>query len=448
MNRFFDVLTVQKGASKLLIDALGVVLSIVVGLSVLAFYHPLLLAFDAGLLVVIAIIVFGPLRRGEATAIAESSAKYKVAAWLEEIARSPYTFKAGGSEQWIFERSDALTRSWLETRTLHFRTLFRQISGALALQVVASVALLGIGGFLVIQGSLSLGQLVAAELIVTAVVVSVAKMGKHLETWYDVMAGVHKVGQLLDLPIESREGESIPGIAHGTSGGLEVNGLAWKNGRGQTLFTDVSFKLEPGQNMAVTGPSGSGKTALLDLLWRMREPAAGVIRLDGRDVRDLSLDALRRDVALVSSTEAVHGTLRENVRLRRPFVSGDDVRRAIDCAGLRSVVDGLPDGLDTVLHPSSRALTQSELERLMLARAVAGSPRVLVVDGLFDGLESSLCESVRDSLFDPEAPWSLVIVSDDPKVHGRVDGLLELRQGAAATYTPAASLNASGGDRS
>lgn len=448
VNRFFDVVTIQKGAAKLLIDALGVVLSIVVGLAVLAFYHPLLLAFDAGLLVIICAIVFVPLKRGEKTAIAESTAKYRVAGWLEEIARSPYTFKAGGSEQWIFERSDALTRSWLESRRVHFRTIFRQISGGLVLQVIASVALLSIGGLLVIQNTLTLGQLVAAELIVSATVASVAKMGKHLETWYDITAAAYKVGQLLDLPIESRAGESLPRVAHGNSGGFEVSGLAWKNGRGQTLFTGVSFSLEPGQNMAITGPSGSGKTALLDLLWRMREPAAGVIRLDDRDLRDLSLDAVRRDLGLVSGIEPVEGTLRENVRLRRPFVSGDDVRRAIDAAGLRQVIDDLPDGLETLLHPHSRALTQGELERLMLARAMAGSPRVLVVDSLFDGLEPDLREGVRDALFDPAAPWSLVIVSDDPAVHERADGLLQLKPGGAATFTLQSQLTANDGDRS
>lgn len=448
VNRFFDVITIQKGAAKLLIDALGVVLSIIVGLAVLAFYHPLLLAFDAGLLLVICVIVFVPLKRGERSAIAESSAKYKVAGWLEEVARSPYTFKAGGSEQWIFERSDALTRGWLESRRLHFRTIFRQIGGGLALQVIASVSLLGIGGLLVIEGTLSLGQLVAAELIVSAVVASVAKMGKHLETWYDVTAGAHKVGQLLDLPIEGRDGESLPRVARGDSGGIEATGLAWKNGRGQTLFTDVSFALEPGQNMAVTGPSGSGKTSLLDLLWRMREPAAGVIRLDGRDLRDLTLDSVRRDIALVSSIEPVHGTLRENVRLRRPFVSGDDIRRALDAAGLRQVVDDLPDGLETIIHPHSRALNQGELERLMLARAIAGSPRVLVVDSLFDGLEEDLRQSVQDALFDPAAPWSLIVVSDDPRVHERAFGLLQLQAGGSATFTTKPQLIANEGDRS
>lgn len=443
VNRFFDVLTIQKAAAKLLIDSLGVLLSIATGLAVLAFYHPLLLAFDAVLLVAIALIVLGPLRRGQRTAIAESSAKYDVVAWLEEIARCPYTFKVGGAEQWIFERSDSLSRGWLESRRAHFRTLLFQISGGLALQVLASVALLGIGGFLVIHGSLSLGQLVAAELIVTAVVVSVAKMGKHLETWYDLMAAVHKVGVLLDLPIEERGGEAPPNSKHDRAGELEVTDLAWQNGRGQTLSSGLSFRLAAGQSIAILGPSGSGKTVLLDLLWRLRRPAAGAIRLDGRDLRDLSLDAIRRDIAIVSGVETVHGTIRENVRLRRPFVSGDDVRRAIERVGLRETIENLPDGLNTVLHPSSRMLTQNEQERLMLARAIAGTPRVLIVDALFDDFETTERRRLFDLLLSNDAPWSLLVVSRDAEMHARVDGLVHLRRGAPAKFVQVVKPDAS-----
>lgn len=432
VNRFFDVVTVQKALSKLLIEALGVVLSIVVGLGVLAFYHPLLLAFDVVLLVVIAAIVFLPLRRGQSTAIDESTAKYAVVAWLEELARNPHAFKASGSDRWVFERSDALSRNWLLSRRAHFRTLFGQITSALTLQVLASTALLGIGGFLVIEGALTLGQLVASELIVTAVVTSVAKMGRHLEHWYDMTAGVHKIGYLLDLPLEGVGGEHPPqSLADGAR--LEIDGVSWRSGRGRTVFSGCDVVLEPGQHLAVTGPSGSGKTALLELLWRMDDPAEGAIRLDGRDYRDLARDAIHRDVALVSAVEVVQGTVRENIRLFRPFVSGDDVRRAIRAAGLEDAIAELPDGLDTPIHPSTRWLSKTELERLMLARALAGSPRVLLVDGLFDRLAREKRDRLVDAaLLDRSAGRTVVLVTDDEELLSRCDAVLRLEPGRSA----------------
>ncbi|MEM6674925.1 MAG: ABC transporter ATP-binding protein [Planctomycetota bacterium] len=425
VNRFFDVITIQKAAPELLIRALGTALSIFVGLSVLAFYHPLLFAFDVILVAVIVIIVLGPIRRGERTAINESSAKYAMVAWMEEIARSPFTFRSGGARNWIEERSGALARDWVDARRAHFRVLFSQVLGALTLQVIASVALLGIGGLLVIQGSLTLGQLVAAEIIVTAVVASVAKMGKHLETWYDVMAAVSKVGALLDVPIDTAQGEECaPRPPKGSS--LELADISWRGTRDHALFAGVDLQVAPGERIGVTGPTGSGKSALVELLWRMRAPASGAIRLDGRDLRDLSGDEMRSEIAAVAPVEVVHGTVRENVNLRRESVTGDDVRRAIANVGLDDTVNELPDGLETVLHPHARTLSEGELRQLMLARAIASGPGLLAVDAHFDRSAADDRDRIFDILFDDARPWTLVVVSNLPEVLERCDRVLKL----------------------
>lgn len=432
VNRIFDVVTVQKSAAKLLLDALSLALSVVVGLSVLAFYHPLLLAFDVVLLAAIALTVFGPLRRGERTAVDESDAKYKVAAWLEEIARNPNAFRTGGADQWVFERTDAVARGWLESRRAHFKVLFGQISSALVLQVLASTALLGLGSLLVIQGSLNLGQLVAAELIVTTVVVSVAKMGKHLETWYDIIAATKKVGQLLDVDLEVGGAEALS-VGSRSAGpmSLEIRNVSWSDEAGRQRLEGVSVSVEAGQRLAVCGPPGAAKSILLDMLWGLREPSHGVIRIDGADIRDLSFESLRRDVGLVTRVEVVVGTVRENVSLYRPFVSIDDVRSALEMVGLDEVVDALPQGLDTPIHPSTRLLDDSELRRLMVARAIAGSPRLLVVGSLFADFRGAGGRRMRDSLFDPGAGWTLLVVTEDDEALGQCSETLELGPGAA-----------------
>ena len=385
VNRFFDVITIQKSVAKLLVDALGIGLAIVVGLTVLAFYHPFLLAFDVVMILAIGIVVLGPLRRGEKTALAESSAKYNVAAWLEEIARSPVAFRTAGADTWIHEKADGLSRDWVAARGHHFKTLFSQIIGALTLQVIASTSLLAIGGILVLQGSLTLGQLVAAELIVSVVVVSAAKMGKHMETWYDLMAAVAKVGSLLDLPIESSHGEHYAQGNVGEGGQvlgrrLEVMGMSYLNDVCPTSFKDVDLSVEAGEHVLVRGLDGASRLALVDLIWRLRHPTAGVIRLEGRDLRDLAPDFLRREIAVVSQVEVVHGTVRDNVRLRRPFVLNDDIRDALACVGLREIFAEFEGGLDAVMHPDARILSNDDLRRLMIARALAGNPSVLVID--------------------------------------------------------------------
>ena len=444
INRFFDVLTVQKAVTKLLIDALSVLLGVIVGLTVLAFYHPFLLAFDVVLLAVIAIIVFGPLRRGERTAILESSAKYKVAAWLEEIARSPLTFRTSGADTWINEKTDSLSRDWLAAREGHFKTLFSQIVGALALLVVASTSLLAIGGYLVLQGSLTLGQLVAAELIVSVVVVSVAKLGKNMETWYDLMAAVAKVGSLLDLPIESSHGEhyaqakrqlSAPTSGDGMSGGqtvgrkLELLGVSYKSATSPTQFDRIDLKIQAGERVLIRGLNGASRLAMVDLIWRLRHPSAGVIRLEARDIRDLAPDFLRREIAVVSQVEVVHGTVRDNVRLRRPFVLNDDIRDALNCVGLREIFAAFDGGLDAVLHPDARILSDDDLRRLMVARALAGDPGVVVIDS-GGGSGSKFWHAISQVLARKDGRTVIVLTNDGGDADG-YDRVIDLDPKAA-----------------
>ena len=426
VNRFFDLITIQKAAPKLLIDALGMVLAVLVGLTVLAFYHPLLLAFDILLLCAIALIVLAPLGRGERTAIEESGAKYDVAAWLEEVASSPFSFRAGGSSDWILKGSDELTGRWVDARRKHFRALFGQVLAAVSLQVVASTLLLGIGGYLVIRGSLSLGQLVAAELIVTAVVSAVAKMGKHLETWYDLMSAVSKVGALLDVPLEQTPGEAVDvGSSEGAS--LEFDDVSWLGSDDRAALSGITLRVRPGERVGIAGLFGRSGSVLAELLWRMREPATGAIRFDGRDLRDLDAAQLRGDIGVASPVEVVRGTVRENVSLRRPGITGDHVRAALEAVGLDDRVSAFPQGLDTPLYPYTRLLSDSERQLLMLARAIAGQPSLLALDSLLDRALPGSRRRLMDSLFGADRPWTLLVVSDLPEVLDRCDRVLHLQ---------------------
>ena len=442
LNRFFDVVTLQKVGSYLLLDGLSVLLSVLVGTLVLAFYHPVLLAFDIVLLVVVAALVFLPARRGMRSAIAESSAKYEVAAWLEEIARNPMLFKASGARRWALEHADRLASRYVKARASHYRVVFSQMIGALGLQALASTALLAIGGWLVIGGTLTLGQLVAAELIVSAVVSSVAKMGKHLESFYDLTASVAKVGGLLDLPTERMGGEHH-GPLEGTGGAaLRLAGVAWHLPDGAALFEGLDVRVPAGGRLGVTGRSGSGKSTLVELLWGLRPPSAGHVDLDDRDVRDLSLDHLRQVVGVAGRIEIVTGTLRENVRLGRPYVDDEAVRAALQAVGLLERVKLLPDGLDTALHPVGHLLSDGEVRLLMIARAIAGSPRLLVVEDLLDGMSATRRATALAGLTDARAGWTLILVSNVPEVLARCEQVLELPRGGLRGGTSSPSQSA------
>ena len=441
VNRFFDVVTIQKQGSFLLLDGLSVLLSVLVGLAVLAVYHPLLLVFDILLVAIILLIVLGPVRRGIRTAQAESTAKFEVAAWLEEIARNPVLFKSSGVMKLVFERADRLVRAWVDRRADHFSLVFRQSLAALTLQVVASVALLGVGGLLVIQGSLTLGQLVAAELIVTLVVGSVASMGKHIEAFYDLVAATDKLGALLDVPVEDPSGEHHLPCPDGSAVSLELCSVGWTPPGAAPMFCDVSLALEPGERVALRGRDGTGKSMLLQMIWGLRRPTRGTIRVDGRDLREVSLESLRRTVAHIDRVELFEGTVRENIHLARPFVSDEDLRHAIRCMDLFDGLRHLPEGVDTQLYFDGRPLSTGQRARVQVARAIASRPRLLVVSDVFQDLSEVDRRKVLDVLFDDEAPWTLLIASNAPDVLTRCSRTLSMDGSAGARAQPVDTSN-------
>lgn len=435
VNRFFDVVTVQKASSTLLLEGLSVVLQTGIGLLMLAFYHPLLLAFDVLLLLALAGIIFGYGHPAAAAGLKESKAKYAVAAWLQELARHSITFRQRGGSAHALRRSDELARSYLGARRKHFKYLFRQILGALSLQAVASALLLGLGGWLVINRQLTLGQLVAAELIVTAVVASIAKFGKHLEAWYDLLASMDKLGQLVDLPLEQDTGESVPPRAGPAS--LALHGLEFHYREDAPVLRGASLEVPAGETVALTGSTAGGKSTLVDLLYGLRAPSRGRILLDGTDLRDLSLASLRRDVVIVKAPEIFAGTLVDNVRLGQPELPLHEVRRVLEAAGLGETLARLPDGLQTELATGGLPLSSGEVALLHLARALALRPRLLVLDEVLDTLDARARDHVLQTLMAGDAPWTLLLITRSPELLGRCTRAYELTGGQLCPLGPA-----------
>jgi putative ABC transport system ATP-binding protein len=427
VNRFFDVLSVQKSLSTLLVDGLAVILATIVGMVILAFYHPILLGLDVVLVIGLAIVIFGATRSATATAIDESKAKYAVAAWLEEMVRHPMAFKTAGGPVFAASRAEDLLFRYLGARSSHFKIVFTKLAGALGLQALASAALLGLGGALVIEGKLTLGQLVAAELIVTSVVGRFAKFGKLLETTYDLLAAVDKLGHLVDLPLESNRGTTIRRRPEGAS--IEIAGLTYTYEGGGKVLAGASLRVAPGRRVALIGRNASGKSTLLDVLYSLRAPGDGRVLIDDTDLRTIHPESWREHVALVRDLEVFQGTIRENIRIGRPDVTDDDIRHALVAADLWDDVLALPGGLDTELTPYAPELSKGQAYRLVLARAVAGKPRLLMLDETLDVLDMPTRRALTKRLFDRAAPWTVLITTGDPDVMRAADEVVVLEGG-------------------
>ncbi|MVM36696.1 ABC transporter ATP-binding protein [Spirosoma sp. HMF3257] len=203
MNRFFDVLTIQKGLPKLLIDLTAAAMQILFGIILLSFYHPVFLAFGLFTLLVIVGIswLYGP--KGLRTSLNESKYKYKVVAWLEELARDLPRYRQQDDSLEPIDRMDELVANYIAHRSAHFRVLKRFFYSAVAFKTLVTGGLLILGTMLVVGREMSLGQFVAAELVIVLITSSVEKLISGIDTVFDLLTAVEKIATVTDLPLET-----------------------------------------------------------------------------------------------------------------------------------------------------------------------------------------------------------------------------------------------------
>lgn len=398
---FFDVLTLQKSGAGLLLDALGLVLQTAIGMVLLAFYHPYLLAFDVLLGFMLVAVVVGFFRRATLTALKESKSKYRVASWLQQLAAHPTTFSSRSTSRLAVQRSDSLVHNYLHARQDHFRAYMGIVVGGLSLQVLAPVALLVLGGMLVIQRELTLGQLVAAELVVAAIGVGFGKLGNHADKLFNVVAAMDKITKLVELPHRETGGEPVTKSGPAT---LRISG-------------DKLGVIEvPAGSRAGLSGTPERVRKVFSALRGSDAMELAMVEVDGKHVRWVELDELRDVMWWLGPPKFFRASILDFLSLGPKKVDANAARRALAQVFLDPAE--LSDGLDTELHHDGRPLSPGEQRRLLLARALLHEPRVLFLDGALDDLElaSEEREQIMATMLDADAPWTALVRSADPDV--------------------------------
>jgi ABC-type bacteriocin/lantibiotic exporter with double-glycine peptidase domain len=287
--------------------------------------------------------------------------------------------------------------------------------GSVTIQVLASALLLGLGGWLVIKQQLTLGQLVAAELIIGVILSGVAKLGRYLDKFYELCASVAKLDALFDVPYEKESGSFFsPG---GDPASLVISNLVVRHDNHiEPILNGVSLAIAPGEKVAICGQNGAGKSTLADCIYRISSATSGRIEIDGHDVREVHPLELRSEIALVRGIELFHGTIEENLTLTSGSVSSTRVREALAMVGVLEDIYSLPDGLQTVLQGQAEPLSRGQAARLMIARAVLMDPRLIIIDGILDGIDESTVAGLLQELTGPKARWSLLVLTHEQSV--------------------------------
>lgn len=425
VNRFLDVVTVQKNTTYFLLEGVNLVAASLIGMLLLAFYHPILLLF-VGVLVVLIVLVTWILGRGTVdSAIEESIPKYDLVAWFQEIAAYPFMFKGSGGYDLAYHRTNLLATKFVNARKKHFGKVFRQICGLLILSIVSSVAILVIGTWLVLSQQITLGQLVAAELIMSSIIYSLLKLGKKLEAWYDTMASTDKLGHIFDLETESSAGE-CPVVDYSKGISIQARELSFGYPDGKPLFSGQNFKIEPGEKVAVYGPQGSGVSSMLNLFFAVRKATGGSLSFDGLDARNWDLETLRESIQLLRRDELIEGTIIDNLRLGRAEISLDEIKDALEKVGILDNILRKKDGLNLHVQVGGAPLSYTQRISLLIARALVQKPRLLLVDELFDGLDTPAFDHLTRLILEADNNCTTIIATRTKDLHQRCNRVLEL----------------------
>lgn len=409
-NRFFDTLSVQKGLSKILIDVPTAILEILFALILLSFYHPFFIVFGLLLIVLIYVVFKFTASNGLKTSLKESKHKYKVAHWIQEVARTMGSFKISGKTNLALAKNDLLVSSYLDARESHFKVLLLQFVKMIGFKVVVTAALLIIGGLLVLNQEMNIGQFVAAEIIILLVIASVEKLILGLDSIYDVLTSIEKIGQVVDMDLENQEGEHIQ-LKDDFKVELQNLGMQTPDGEMQ-LLQNINLIINAKSRILIYGSNGSGKSSLLRTIAGLLEPTEGKLFINERNISSVNLNSYRKYLGLSLLEETpFEGTIRDNVTFGDAAILDDEIYQTFKDLDLIDFLKEQPNGLNTIIYPEGKQLSYTLSRKLILARAILKKPRLLILEDPLNQMAQEEAMNIIQLLTNPKNNWGLVVVS-------------------------------------
>jgi len=410
-NRFFDTLTIQKGTSKLLIDFSTALLQIIFGILLLSLYHPFFIFFGVLLAFLLYSIFRFSFEAGLSSSLKESKYKYKVVSWLQEIARNNFSFRKQENFEFALEKNNQLVEEYIYYREKHFKVIKRQFTQLIGFKVIITACLLLIGGYLVLNQKMNIGQFVAAEIIILLVINSVEKIIIGLESLYDVLTSVEKIGQIVDLKMEEPREQNSDYCFTNLS--IETENLKFKYPEApDDVLNDINLKIEPSEKIYLEGVNGSGKSTLIRILAGFIQPTSGSFFINDDTYRKIDVAQYRSQISTITHGETpFEGTVLENITMNNPSISNEDIKWAIESVQLGSFIKTLPEGLETKIFPDGRQLSSSNAQKILLARSIVNKPKILFYEDPLDKMDEEASKEIVDFLTNSSNQWTIIVSS-------------------------------------
>ncbi len=427
-NRFFDTLTIQKGISKLLIDFTSTTLQILFGLILLSFYHTFFIFFGFILLLLLVLLMRYSAYSGLRTSMDESKFKYKIAHWLEEIAHSRLSIKMTGNPSFTLFKTDKLLQGYISSRESHFKVLTRQYSYLIAFKVLIAAALLLIGGLLVINQNMNIGQFVGAEILILLILSAVEKLILSFEIAYDVLTAIEKIGEISDLSLERNEGDFKLEFYKPIE--IELQNLNFNNPIIQNpVLSNFSLRINAGEKIAVISDSTVSTQVLFSLITGIYSNYSGNVLINGLNIHSYPLQKLRDSIGtLMHFDQIITGTIEENICLGRDSLNREEVNRVVNLCGLDKDLHYFPNGLLTEINSDVRFLPKHIIKKIFLARSLFGKPKLLLLEEPLSDLNKlDSNELLKVFLNSKEA--TILVSTERPELIEIVDKVIVIKNG-------------------
>ena len=441
MNRFFDIPILQKSLSKILLDVPTASIQILFGLILLSFYHPAFILFGTVLIILLWLILRYTSGNGLQTSLDESNYKYKVAGWLEESARVIASIKMAKSNDLHFKNTDDRVMGYLTARNSHFKILLFQYNVLVLFKTVITAAMLIVGTLLMIDQQLNIGQFIAAEIVILMVLNSVEKLIMNIASVYDTLTSIEKIGNLTDKPIEKEGSFELSKSDKGLK--LEMRDVSFGYNDEKEVLQNLSFHINSGEKVCVIGKDSSGKSTLLRLMAGIYTDFKGAILINDVPIGNYDLASTRSQTGvLLNQQDVFQGTIWENISLGNEDISKESVIGYVDIVGLNEFIGASKNGYDTMLDPSGERLAGKIIHKLLLVRALAGEPRLLLLEEPWiDTADDHRSQIIK--LLTEIKNTTVVVISNDTDFAAKCDKIITMVDGRISISDTSASQNIS-----
>lgn len=425
-NCFMETAFMQRAVAVLLVDLIHVVVGGVIGMMILVFYHPYFILFNLILLIGAALIFF-VLSRGGLRATAEMArAKYDMLHWIQEISQNLLHIKATDSRALLMEKTDELAKKYIECRRARFAVLLRQFIASVGGQALAHSGALALAGWLLSIGQLTLGQLVAVEVVVGSLLINFDAVVKSVGQVYFFFTAMVELDAFFSLPKDQLHPLPTSSVTlpdpkiHGIRVTCKELGLVHD---GASAFDHLDLDVAPGEKIAIYTTTTTTRMALARVLAGLELPTSGVISYNNVELRHLDLSVVNqcRGFMIDSHLSLIDGTIADNIVWRRSYISYEDVRWALWLTQLQDEVASLPQGVNSDISALGEIPAPTHVLRILLARAILGRPQLLIFDGMIHDMQPTLRDVILRRLCSKDEPWTVIFVSNDPDLTPYVD---------------------------